>query len=269
MNVVARISRLVVIEWIKLRSQLLFYLAIVLIVATTLLAAGSQVHGNADTHTLRIFATGAEYGLWMTSLFIVIFGTLIFSSEFDRGTMKNILTRPVTRTDVYLAKCITVLLLTIGFALLAFYVSLLYGSIQGQMGSVWAETSSYTILKTPEEVVKQAWKAVEIALPSLLATMFFGLMISCFFDSTGVAVAVALILFLLSGLVTEFIGNSSHLSFRYYPSHAMKVLQQITDGVSLKWNETVERWFSIVPLIYTGVFAILSYLRFRMRDVSG
>ena len=175
---ITRVGRLVHAEFIKLLSQPFLYLALMIILWVVGLAEGLGpiVGGKAETvwrshHAIRLFAYGFEWGLRIAGFVLVIFSSMMFAGEFDRGTIKNMLTRPITRTDFFVAKCLTVLVLGVGLYLFVLYGSLALALARGDLGPVWL-ADQYLIQRPYEMIVTMARKAVVMSFLPFLAAGF-------------------------------------------------------------------------------------------------
>ena len=269
-----RISRLIRAEFVKLTSQWFFYIAICLTASIVPLAIYLQTPSNeggyAQLNAIQLFAYGAKYGLKVASLFVVIFASMIFAGEFDKGTIKCILTRPVTRTDVFIAKSITALLLSAILVAIALYVSLLYGMMRGELGHIW-DTDFYHIKTAYSALTENLTKAIIISLPSFIAAVFFGILISNITENSGYAVAISLTLFIVLDLLSgfSFLSDNVKYIFNYYPSYALSVLGTYVEGYStLKWKENITKYFLSIPLAYSALFSVIAYFIFRMKNIQ-
>jgi len=191
-------------------------------------------------HALLLFALGAKSGLKIASFLLVIFGSLSIAGEFDKGTIRLILTRPVTRTEVFLAKCLTGLGLAALFYAVVLGLSFGFGCLRGELGPVW-DGEQGLVLSTTEAISSHAVKAVGMSAAGVLAAVFLGLAVSTVVESSGFAVAIALTLFigvdLGLGLVRE---DHTRYVFSWYPSYAFETLRSFSEGSSTLWRPAAE-----------------------------
>lgn len=270
---IARIGRLIAAESLKLRAQPLFWIALALIGAITV---GTEI-GYAvfvrkasiwrDWHALHLFAIGYQIGLKVATYVLVVFAAMLIAGEFDRGTVKNLLTRPVTRTDVFLAKCAIVALL--GLALFGFvlYAALAAALAMGNLGPVWDE-GQYLILRGADDVLWYTRQTVFMTLLPLLAAGFLGLWISTWTESSGYAVAIAVVLFLAGDIVSGWLRESAQQkTFFYYPSYATAKLQALLQGEGWKRETITELPYLLVPAAYMAAFIPPAYVLFRFKNI--
>lgn len=273
---IARVSRLVAAEFIKLFSQAFLYIALGMIVLTTLAGAwlgpllGQKATIWRPYHSIQLFSHGFSWGIRIAGFVLVIFSGMMVSGEFDRGTIKNLLTRPITRTDFFAAKGVTVLLLGIGLYLFTLTVALAYGLGRGDLGDVW-HPEQYVIQRPYQLIALIARKAVVMSFVPFLAAGFLGLLISTLTESSGYAVAIALVLFLFGGFLTGMLPISSQrLSFLYYGPYVLEKLRVYSEGGQEYWEESLESrlLYLKVPLAYMAAFLPAAYGVFVRRNVT-
>jgi ABC-type transport system involved in multi-copper enzyme maturation permease subunit len=274
---IGRIGRLTAGEFLKLSAQPFLYLALGVLLASTLLSEVLQpiFHGQKETlwktfNSVQLFAYGFKVGLQIATVVLLIFSSMMFAGEFDRGTIKNLLTRPVTRGEFFAAKCITVTslgLLLFGFV---FYVSLFYALWRGEMGPVW-DDSTYLIQRSAAEISGYARKAVLMSFLSYLAAGFLGILVSNLTESSGYAVAIGLVVFLFGDLVTGMLADRAKQKvFLYYAPYALEKLSQFGEGTTTRWNPDIDSGalYLWVPACYIAVFIPLAFSIFRARNIT-
>ena len=274
-----RVGRLTAAEFLKLRSHPFLYLSLGLVGFFTL-ASGTLfpvVFQKPETawrayHSVQLFGYGFQTGLKLATYVLVIFSSMIVAGEFDRGTVKNLLTRPVLRSDVFLAKVLTVVVLGLGLFLFVLYLSLAWGFWRGNLGPVW-DDATYVVMRPAEQIAAQARQAVWMCLPSFLAAGFLGLLVSTWTESSGYAVSTALVIFIAGDLATDVLrGSAQQALFFHYGSHATKRLQELAEGGSAAFaRDVVAGGFPLwvrVPVLTIALFLPLSYGVFRSRNIT-
>lgn len=271
-----RIGRLFRAEMLKLRAHPFLPFAVVLLAAATLAGAlapsalsAAEPSAWRPTSAMQLFAGGARHGLKMASFLLVIFGSLMVAGEFDRGTIKVLLTRPITRTELFASKCLA------GFLLAALFVggvlALAFGAgcAAGELGPVWAR-DNYLRLVPWETISDHAWTAMRLAVPATLAAVFLGITVSALVESSGFAVAIALALYLGLDIGLGLAGEgAARLFIGYYPAYSFDVLRQFAEGTAARWDSAVARsgrWWTI-PAATAGLGSALAYVVFRMRNI--
>ncbi len=272
----ARVSRLVAAEFIKLVSQPFLYVALGLVLLFVGLGSWlGPLVGQPETawrpyHSILLFSHGFTWGMRTAGFVLVIFSSMMFAGEFDRGTIKNLLTRPITRTDLFVAKGVTVLLLGVGLYLFALYISLAYAFARGDLGPVWL-ADQYVIQRPYEMIALIAKKAVLMSFLPFLAAGFLGLLVSNLTESSGYAVAIALVLFLFGGFVTDLLPLSAQRrSFLYDAPYVFQKLRLYAEGGTEHWEESLETKLLYVKVPLATIAALLpgAYVIFRRRNIT-
>ena len=274
---IGRVGRLVAAEFLKLFSHRFLYVCLGLLAILTPLIGLLQpvFEGFEETewrsfHSVQIFTYGFGFGLKIATFVILIFSSMMFAGEFDRGTVKNLLTCPVTRTDVFLAKCGTVVLLGVLLFLFVLYVALVTALLGGDLGHVWTD-DVYELKRGYPEIIGYARETVMMTFLPLLAVGFMGILVSTWTESSGYAVAIALVTYLVLdfgvGIMGEEVGRNV---FLHHGPYALKSLRRLSEGgvAPVRWSEVVAglRWVT-VPAAYVAGFVPLAYVFFRARNI--
>lgn len=271
---IARVGRLMAAETIKLAAHPFLYVALVLI---TLGIAGGEIFAASaqksspwgGVHAVHLFSYGFQAGLKLGTYALVIFSSMLIAGEFDRGTIKVLLTRPVRRAELFVAKSLTVLILA--GLLFAFILAVAGGWAlsQGSLGPVWDDTA-YLVQRSGAEIEAHAWKGIGISVLSFFAAGFLGLLVSTWTESSGFAVAIALILFLFGDVAQAALPGKYQLrTFFHYGPYAVAKLQEFAAGGSARWSPDIlgPDLHIKVPLLYIAGFLPLAYARFHLKDI--
>jgi ABC-2 type transport system permease protein len=274
---IPRVQRLLTAEFLKLFAQPFLYLALVALLLSTVLSEILQpmFGGQKETvwrtfHSVQLFAYGFRVGLKIATYVLLIFSSMMFAGEFDRGTIKNLLTRPITRLEFFVAKCLTVT----GLAVLLFGFVFLIGSVyalgRGDLGPVW-DDSGYMIQRSTPEILEHARKAVGMSFLSFLAAGFLGILVSNFTESSGYAVAIGLVIFLVGDLVTGMLADRARQKvFLYYAPYALEKLTQFGEGTTTRWNPDIDAGllYLVVPALTIAAFVPAAFAIFRSRNIT-
>jgi ABC-2 type transport system permease protein len=272
-----RIGRLTAAEFLKLFHQPFLYLGLVVVLLSTVFGEWLQPLLKGQTETLwrsynsvQLFAYGFGPGLKVATYVLLIFSSMMFAGEFDRGTIKNLLTRPITRLEFFVAKCLTVsglALLLFGFV---FYVASFYGLVRGDLGPIWHE-NQYYIHRDAQTMIGFARKAVVMSFLSFLTAGFLGILVSNLTESSGYSVAIALVAFLVSDLATGMLLDpGKEKLFMYYPTYAIDKLTEFGGGATTRWSPRIDEQmlYLSVPSLYIAVFIPLAFSIFRFRNIT-
>jgi hypothetical protein len=274
---ISRIGRLVRAEFIKISASPFLYVALAVIVAASILSEWLQpiINDQKETpwrhlHAIQLFAYGFSVGRPLATFVLLIFSSMMFAGEFDRGTIKNLLTRPLSRTDFFAAKAITVIALAAALYAFTLYASLPYALVRGEMGAVW-DDRIYDLRRSYAEILGHAGKAVVMCFPGFLAAGFLGLLVSNWTEASGYAVAIALVLYLFGDLVSGLLPHGTQTaSFFYYGSYALGKLREFAGAFNTRWDEDLDArllWLW-VPLAYLSGFWPPAYVIFRLRNIT-
>jgi ABC-2 type transport system permease protein len=274
---IARVGRLMQGELLKLFAQPFLYVSLFVL---CLLTVGAEigrplVSGQKETvwktyHAVQLFAYGFSAGLKVATFVLLIFSSMMFAGEFDRGTIKNLLTRPITRLEFFIAKCLTVTGLAVLLFGFVFLVGAAYALWRGNLGPVW-DDSNYIIQRSAGEILGHARKALTMSFLSFLAAGFLGILVSNLTESSGFAVAISLVVFIAADIVTGMLGDRTKQDlFLYYAPYALDKLTQLGEGTTTRWNPDIDarRLYLTVPAAYIGSFIPLAFSIFRSRNIT-
>jgi ABC-2 type transport system permease protein len=274
---IGRIGRLTVAEFLKIFAHPFLVITLAVVLGAIVLAEFAQpiLRGQRETvwktfNAVQLFAYGSHYGLLVATYVLLIFSSMMFAGEFDRGTIKNLLTRPITRLEFFIAKCLTVTGLAVLLFGFVFVASALYALSRGDIGPVW-DDSQYLIQRDGAEILAHARKAVLMSFLAFLAAGFLGILVSNLTESSGYAVAIGLVLFLVADLGTGMLlDRAKTRMFMYYPSYAFEKLAQFGEGTTTRWRADIDahHLYLLVPAIYIVIFIPLAFSICRSRNIT-
>lgn len=212
------------------------------------------------------FARTAENIVSVSTVFVLVIAGDIVASEFAGGTIKMLLTQPVSRTRILLAKYVAVLLF--GLFLLAFTlaISVLIGGLLFGFHGANAPFIYVNDHATLERMPSFLYLLVQYGfnLVTIVMTVTIAFMISTIFRSSAIAITISvLVVFVGSTLVAAL---SRYHFVKYILFTNMNLSQYMQNGPIVK-GMTLE--FSVFMLIaYFVVLNFLSWLFFVKRDVA-
>ncbi len=272
-----RIGRLTAAEFLKLGSQPFFYVSLVLLLVfipgfewAHTIFAGQKETAWKSFNSVQLFAYGFKPGLKIATYMLLIFSSMMFAGEFDRGTIKNLLTRPITRLEFFIAKCVTITGLAVLLFGFVFYVASAVALVRGDVGPIWHD-SQYYIHREGGVMLGFARKAVVMSFLAFVTAGFMGILVSNLTESSGYSVAIALVAFLVSDLATGMlIDRAKEKLFMYYPSYAIDKLTQFGEGDTTRWAPHIDEQllYVTVPALYIVVFIPLAFSIFRSRNIT-
>ena len=202
--------------------------------------------------------------LVIVTIFAVVVAAGIVSSEFSTGTIKMLLTRPVSRTKILLSKLLTVIL----FGLTLYAVCLSLSALIGML--LWGAAVSPE-LQMVNGVIEEVdpWKPLFetfiLSFGDFFMSIFLAFMLGSIFRSSSLAVGLTLFIALMSSMIVLLL---SKYSFAKYVWVAHVDLTQHASG-GTPYLEGVTLPFSLVVLaVYAVLFLLGSFLVFNKRDVT-
>lgn len=271
--------RIVAVEMLKLSANRFLHLVLGVIligipVYTELwLAAteGGASKGYRALSSFTIYPEALRFGLQIAGYAVVIFSALSFAGEFDRRTIKNLLTCPVTRTELFGGKCAAQLLLALGLCLLVVCESATWACLRGEVHHIW-RPDVYEIYPTFQQMMGHALRATALIVLPMLATAFLGLAASTLTESSGYAVAAGLIGFLGLTIGSRLLrGGVQYALFTFYPDYGLHVLARFSVGDSgIHWDTSIfdRGRYALAPLLTCLGLGGLAYAVFRFRNVT-
>lgn len=216
------------------------------------------------------FMNGTVIGMTMLiTLFSVIVGSAVVSSEFADGTIKQLLIRPHRRWEILLSKYIATLIysfsLLVALIIFGYIVGLvLFGA--GDFNTKFFETTldGYKLAVVGDQFVLK----VLYYLPSLLIIVSIAFMLSTIFKSQALAVGIGIfVLFLsstLGGIIVMIAEKFAWAKLLIFPHldltvYALQdhILQDVTLPMSL-----------LILAVYYIIFMVLTFTFFQKRDIS-
>lgn len=202
--------------------------------------------------------------LTLVTLFTVITAASIVSSEFSTGTIKMLLTRPMSRAKVLTSKLLTTFL----FGLLLYVVNVVVSALVGLV--LFGMGTGVELEIVNEQVVeKGVWG--DLAYHYLLSggdfvmSTLFAFLIGSVFRSSSLAIGLTMFLSFTGGMIVMFISRYDIVKYIWL-THS-DLTQYEHGGGSIIADVTMP--FSLTVLaIYALVFLVISYSTFMKRDVT-
>lgn len=207
-----------------------------------------------------------DYGVSLmviVTLFTVIVAASIVSTEFSTGTIKMLLTRPVTRAKVLTSKLITVFIY--GLLLYVFTLGLSY--LTGMI--MFENTQSVNLIIQDGQVVEETlsndiFKTAIYSFGNFVMSILFAFMIGSVFRSSSLAIGLTMGISFLGSLLVLFLSRYEIAKYIWI-THS-DLTQHLTgnfimDGITLPLSLTV-------LAIYALIFLFVSYFVFMKRDIT-
>lgn len=201
--------------------------------------------------------------IMVTGIFTVVIAAGIVSSEFGTGTIKMLLTRPVSRWKILLSKLVASILYGIVLFAAGIVVALIIGI------ALFGTDSSIALSIVDGQIVQETVKNTFIettlySLGSTIMTIIFAFMIGTIFGSSTLAVSLSLFILLMGSTATMFIAQYDFAKYiwfandlSYYAPGSMPMIEGLTFTFSL-----------VVNIVYAVIFLAITFGYFMKRDVT-
>ena len=153
------------------------------------------------------------YGIMaiVTLLTIIVAGSIV-STEFSQGTIKMLLTRPVSRWKVLTSKYITVIL----FCLLATAITYVSSVVSAYIFYSGATESTFLFNEEMLNVSAVWGKSLYLLFLSFINAMIIAtiaFMLGVLFRSTAMAIGISIFLYFTGGMIVMFLADYSFAKF--------------------------------------------------------
>lgn len=201
--------------------------------------------------------------IMVTGIFTVVIAAGIVSSEFGTGTIKMLLTRPVSRWKILFSKLVASILYGIVLFAAGIVVALIIGI------ALFGTDSSIALSIVDGQIVQDTVKNTFIettlySLGSTIMTIIFAFMIGTIFGSSTLAVSLSLFILLMGSTATMFIAQYDFAKYiwfandlSYYAPGSMPMIEGLTFTFSL-----------VVNIVYAVIFLAITFGYFMKRDVT-
>ncbi|MGE7945432.1 ABC transporter permease [Lysinibacillus sp. NPDC093688] len=218
---------------------------------------------SQEDGSVASFMSFAGGMLTLVTLFTVITAASIVSSEFSTGTIKMLLTRPVSRAKILTSKLLT----TFIFGLFLIAVNVIVSALVGLI--LFGGTTGVELEMVNGQVVEKAvWN--DLAYHYLLSggnfvmSVLFAFLVGSVFRSSSLAIGLTMFLSFTGGMIVMFLSRFKIVKYIWI-THSD--LTQYETGNFIVPDITMP--FSLTILaIYAVVFLVISYMSFMKRDVT-
>ncbi len=196
-------------------------------------------------------------------LITVIVAAGIVASEFSQGTIKMLLTRPVSRWKIMTSKYATVLLFGILLMFIGFAVTIISAYILFPSG-IGQELKWDGNAVVPVSVWGHGLYMLILAFANVIITATFAFMIGSVFRSNGMAIGLSLFIFFTGNTIVLLLSQyeiAKYLVFTHMNLTMYETGSVFVDGITMP--------FSLAVLaVYLVVFLMISYTVFTKRDIT-
>jgi len=218
----------------------------------------SQTEGS-----LASFMSFAGNMLTLVTLFTVIIAASIVSNEFSTGTIKMLLTRPMSRAKILTSKLLTTFIFGLFLVVVNVVVSALVGLI------LFGGTTGVELEMVNGQIVEKAvWN--DLAYHYLLSggdfvmSTLFAFLVGSVFRSSSLAIGLTMFLSFMGGMIVMFLSRYEFVKYIWITHSNLTQYESgnlMVEGITMPFSLTI-------LAIYAVIFLVISYTSFMKRDVT-
>ncbi|MCM1052683.1 MAG: ABC transporter permease [Ruminococcus sp.] len=207
----------------------------------------------------------SEFELFILIYIVLICGSIV-SEEFNKGTIKFLLTKPYKRSTILTSKLLTVLLLVPLVILFMIITEIILGGIILGFKTIELPAILYNHSLISVPILKYLLLTLGAKIPIYLILTVFSFMLSVITLSTSASITLTFLLYLVGNIINSLALTYSFNLFKLF--------------VSLHWDFSylinfTNNPYNIKPLIsllvvgiYIIIMLIISYMFFNKKDVK-
>jgi ABC-2 type transport system permease protein len=206
-------------------------------------------------------AASSRAGATVSALLLLLYAAGLLAGEGTAGTLRLLVTRPVSRADILAAKATLLLGVTLLFTLAVALTGFVAGLLTGGYGD-FVDPRYGQVDYTARELWSVALTSLALVPLALFATACFGLLVSALFDSTGTAVTVSVLggfAALVAGLMLP--AHLAPVSFLSHVDRGLAVFESWARGLS---EYRFDGRFLLAGVAVPGTSAVLFLLAARI-----
>ena len=211
----------------------------------------------------------SQYGVFIIVVIIMIAGTIV-SEEFNKGTIKLLLVKPYTRTQILLSKFLTVLIISAFVIVSTILMQILVGGILFGFESLFEPVVVYNLSTNAiQEINIFAYLGIQtltqLPIIILLATLAFA--ISTIFSNSALAITVSLLGYMGASIINQ-LAIAYNLTFmKYFVTMNWDLSQYLFGG--LPYMEGMNLITSIIIcVVYLLIMLIPTFIIFKKRNIK-
>ena len=211
----------------------------------------------------------SQYGVFIIVVIIMVAGTIV-SEEFNKGTIKLLLVKPYTRTQILLSKFLTVLIISAFVIVSTILMQILVGGILFGFESLFEPVVVYNLSTNAiQEINIFAYLGIQtltqLPIIILLATLAFA--ISTIFSNSALAITVSLLGYMGASIINQ-LAIAYNLTFMKYFVTMNWDLSQYLFG-RLPYMEGMNLITSIIIcVVYLLIMLIPTFIIFKKRNIK-
>ena len=217
------------------RKLILRRLPWIVLTAVTLavVVTGWLERSQADIASYELFARICGHTLPLTSFLVMIIAALSVNEEVASGSLRAVFLHPVHRSELILSKLILQAAFALFCGIAAMVSAWIVCEIEGDFGPVTLAIEGFEDREifSAQAMRLISWKLCLAMLPPLVAASAFGVLISTLIESEGMAVAVAVFLYLSMQALAPIMEGARDYLFPAYLESACSLLSELAGQI--------------------------------------
>lgn len=219
---------------------------------------------------LRFILTNfySEY-LFLILVFGIMIGGAIVSEEYSKGTIKSLLITPYKRSTILLSKFISVILLTILFIIIAYFMQTVIGGIFLGFGSLSNHVVEYNLATKSLEVMS-VFKYILLYtianLPQILLLVTLAFAVSTIIGNTALAIVITFAGVIGSSIINMFASMYKIKVLNYFVTTNWNFNYYLFGGTN-PYGPSITQAI-IVCLVYFLIMIITSFIVFNKKNIK-
>lgn len=208
------------------------------------------------------FINNSSSLITFVSLFSIIVAATITSFEFGSGTIKMLLTRPISRWKILLSKLLTTLIFSISLGVVTYVLAIALGYIFFNSSAVNLEFVNGQIVQT--NIFTESLSSYALSYPDIIISILFAFMIGTVFNSSSLAIGLTLFFTLGSSILVVALANFKIIKYFWFSVSNLKAIIEKTYFI-----KDVTLPFAITVLsVYAILFLVISFWKFMRQDIK-
>ncbi|MFT8389854.1 MAG: ABC transporter permease [Sporolactobacillus sp.] len=218
------------------------------------------------TETLWSFVMGvADNMITVIGVLTVIVVATSIASEFDSGTIKLLLIRPIYRTEILLSKYVAALVFTLLSLVVLFLTSWLVGGLFfGFDGATEAHLIYAHGAVHQTSWLLAVWQTYLLGCVSLVMTVTAAGLIAAVFRNGGLAIGLSIFMMMAGPIVVQLLAGYDWVKYVLF---ANTDLTQYMGGTPLRSEMTLGFSLAVLAAYYI-VFVLVAWAFFTRRDIK-
>lgn len=221
-------------------------------------------------NSLTVFTSTFSSTIFYLIILAIVLGATMVTEEFSKGTIKQMLLKPFTRSKLLVGKIIAasiVFLLFSLFYMVATYV--VYGAFFGfadlQLPVVVYNFHLHKVVEY-NAIIYALINYISI-LPVYIILFTLAFMVGNLFENTVLAIIVPMILYMFGDVVNIMIPKSLAKLRALLPTNCWNLNQFLFGGISSYEYETFTKSLC-VDVVITIAFVIIAFVVFKKKDIK-